>query len=500
MSSDHCSRTVNSSRSEHIFSFYQRYKPSDTVPASATPRIPDDEEMTMTTLEEEITAAGGPLGLLRAGRSGAFPFPIRPEFTNWRDEQEAWRTSAALMDLSHHMPDLTLRGPDVHRLLSAVGANSFRNFGAMKAKQLVAVGPDGSMIGDAILFGLGDEHVRVVGRPPALNWLQFHAETGGYDVEVHRDERTVQNPRGRELYRLQLQGPTAGPIYEKVNGGPLPEIPFFHMGRFRVGSHEVTALNHRMSGFPGFEFFGPYEEFESVRDTLLEAGAEYGLRQVGARAYASVATESGWIANTVPAFYSSPETRAYREWQSGRSFDANLQVGGSFAPDRIEDYYVTPWDLGYGHVLKFDHDFIGRDALEARKDEPHRRKAWIRWAPGEAARIVASYEAPGAERFKYLEMPAAFYAGAQFDRIEDVDGGLIGVAMLTSYTSNVRGWISLGMIDEAEWRIGREVRLVWGEPGGGSANPLVERHTQTAVRATIIDRPFAEGTEGSGNR
>jgi vanillate/3-O-methylgallate O-demethylase len=162
----------------------------------------------MPNLEEEINAAGGPLPLMRGGRSGVFPFPIKSEFTNWRDEQESWRTTAALMDLSHHMPDLTVQGPGCYRLLSD-------------------------------------------------NWVQFHAATGGYDVTAGRDERTVQNPKGREFFRLQLQGPTAAEIFEKVNGGPMPDIPFFHMGTFNVGKDEVTALNHRMSGFAGLEFFGP---------------------------------------------------------------------------------------------------------------------------------------------------------------------------------------------------------------------------------------------------
>jgi len=451
----------------------------------------------MASLDDEIQAAGGPLAMLRSGRSGAFQIPIRPEFTNWRDEQESWRSSAALMDLSHHMPDLQVEGPDVYRLLADVGANSFRGFGPMKAKQLVAVGYDGNMIGDAILFCLAEHVVRIVGRPPALNWVQFHAETGDYDVTVRRDERTIVNPKGRELFRLQLQGPTAGPIYEKANGGPLPEIPFFHMGRFKIGEHEVTALNHRMSGFPGYEFFGPYEELEGVRDTLLEVGAEYGITQIGSRAYASVATESGWIANTLPAYFSSPETAAYRRWQSARSFDATLQMGGSYVSDRIEDYYVTPWDLGYGHVLKFDHDFIGREALEARKDEPHRRKGWVKWHREDVARIVESYYEPGDKRHKYIEMPAAFYTGAQFDRIEQ-GGELRGLAFLTSYTANVRGWISLGVLD-ASLQPGDEVEVVWGEPNGGSRNPQVERHTQTKVRATVIDRPYSEGTQGSGH-
>jgi vanillate/3-O-methylgallate O-demethylase len=318
----------------------------------------------MPSLDDAISAAGGPLALLRGG-SGGFPLPIKSEFTNWRDEQESWRTTAALMDLSHHMSDLTVQGPDTCRLLSDLGANSFAGFGAMKAKQFVAVSYDGYMVGDCILFCLAENHVRLVGRPPALNWVQYHAETGPYDVTVRLDPRTANNPKGRrELFRLQLQGPSAGAIFDKVNGGPMPEIPFFHMGTFRVGKHEVTALNHRMSGFPGLEFFGPYEEFESVRDTLLEAGAEHGLRQIGARAYASVATESGWVANTVPAIYTGAAMKAFRQWLPARGFEGSLALAGSYVPERTEDLYVTPWDLGYGKIVKFDHEFIGREALE----------------------------------------------------------------------------------------------------------------------------------------
>ncbi len=88
----------------------------------------------MAHLDDQIREAGGPLALMRGGRSGAYPFPIRAEFTNWRDEQESWRTSAALMDLSHHMTDLTVEGPDCYRLLSELGANSFAGFGPMQAK------------------------------------------------------------------------------------------------------------------------------------------------------------------------------------------------------------------------------------------------------------------------------------------------------------------------------------------------------------------------------
>jgi vanillate/3-O-methylgallate O-demethylase len=455
------------------------------------------EKPKLVSLEDRINALGGPLALLRHPRSGVFPFPIRSEFTNWRDEQESWYRTAVLFDQSEHMTDLTIEGPDTYRLLSNLAINSFDGFGPMKAKQLVVCNYDGYVIGDAIAFCLGENHVRVVGRPSAHSWIQFHAETGDYNVSYRRDDRTVQNRKGgRELFRFQVQGPNAQAILEKVNGGPLPQIPFFSIGRLKVGAHDVTVLNHRMSGFPGLEMWGPYEEKEAVRETLLEAGGEYGLMQAGARAYASVATESGWIPGLTPAVYSGEQMRSYREWLPATGFEANLILGGSFVSDRIEDYYTTPFDLGYGFMAKFDHDFIGREALERLTDQPHREKAWLYWQRDDVARIFASLYEQGDRRFKFIEIPAAWYGSMQFDRIES-DSRLIGLSTTAIYSSNARSFLSLCIIDSQELVHGSEVSLVWGEPNGGSANFAVERHAQTRIRATIGGKPFAAHTEGS---
>jgi aminomethyltransferase folate-binding domain-containing protein len=80
------------------------------------------------TLEDRITEAGGPVRLLRGSRSGAYAFPMRSEYTNWRDEQRAWQTTAVLFDQSFHMTDIYFEGPDVPRLFSDIGVNTFRNF------------------------------------------------------------------------------------------------------------------------------------------------------------------------------------------------------------------------------------------------------------------------------------------------------------------------------------------------------------------------------------
>src|SRR6185437_2785106 len=100
---------------------------------------------------------------------------------------------------------------------------------------------------------------------------------------TERDERAAVNPGNRRLYRYQVQGPTALEVLEKVNGGPLPDIKFFNMGAITIAGHDVRALHHGMSGVPGLELFGPWAEGEEVTAALVEAGREFGLRQVGSR-------------------------------------------------------------------------------------------------------------------------------------------------------------------------------------------------------------------------
>ena len=180
--------------------------------------------MAYGNLEEKLHGVGSAVEMARNSQIGPYVYPAVPsEFSNWRDEQVAWRETSALFDQSHHMLDLQIEGPGTIELLSHLGVNTFENFAVNKAKQLVVCNPDGYVIGDAILFHLDEHTARLVGRPSAHNWVQYHAETGGFDVQVSRDERTAVNPTGgRELFRFQVQGPTAMQVLERANGRPLP--------------------------------------------------------------------------------------------------------------------------------------------------------------------------------------------------------------------------------------------------------------------------------------
>jgi len=447
--------------------------------------------MSYKSLEEVLKTVESPVKLLRNSQIGPYAFPVvRHEFTNWRDEQRAWRETCALLDLSHHMTDLYVEGPDALKLFSDLGVNTFSNFKLNQAKQFVACNPDGYVIGDAILFPLDKNKFNLVGRPPAHNWVQYNLETGGYDAKAERDERSFVNQGKRKVFRYQVQGPNAAKVMEKVTGKPVPDIRFFYMDTFKIAGRDIRALRHGMVGQAGWEIFGPWEHGDEVRDAIVNAGQEYGIRQVGARTYPTTCLESGWIPSPLPAVYAGEAMKGYRQWLSATGYEAMASLGGSFYSDNITDYYLTPYDLGYGSFVKFDHDFVGRKGVEKMAANQRRKKVTLVWNGEDVARVYGSLFQNG-DIAKYIDLPLANYATLPYDKV--LKGGkTVGISTYTGYTYNERAMVSLAMMDVEHSELGSEVTVVWGEEGRGSSKPTVERHLQAEIRATIGPVPISE--------
>jgi len=449
--------------------------------------------MTKANLQAVLDGTRGISHFLYNQQTGPNVYPgVPPEYTNWRDEQWAWQKNSVLFNQSYHMAELLLEGPDAMKLLSYLGVNSFANFPLDRAKQFVPCTPDGFVIGDVILFHLAENQFNLVGRIPVINWVRYHAETGGYNVKADLDERTAvrKDPTRRRNYRFQIQGPTAKKVIEKATGAPFPDVKFFHLTWTQIAGKKVRALRHGMAGQPGLEFFGPWDDGEAVRQALVEAGKEFGLRQVGGRAYSSNTLESGWIPSPLPGIYTGSELKAYREWLPADCYEAKASIGGSFYSDNIEDYYLTPWDLGYGHIVKFDHDFIGRAALEKKAKGPHRQKVTLALDSDQVTKVLATAFRK-TDKAKFVEFPSAVYSMHPFDRVL-ADGKMVGLSTWIGYSWNEGRMLTLAMVEEAFSKPGTEAALLWGEPNGGSSKPTVEPHIQVEIPAIVSPVPYAE--------
>lgn len=436
---------------------------------------------------------------LRNQKTGPNVYPGVPaEYTNWRDEQRAWSETCILFNQSYHMADLLVEGPGALKLLNHLGINSFNGFQVDKAKQFIPVTPEGYVIGDVIQFYLAENQFNLVGRAPTINWVMYHAATGGYDVRTELDQRWALRTDGRrKSYRFQIQGPKAMQVLGKALGTKPPGLKFFNMTSMTIAGRTVRALRHGMAGQPGYELFGPWEEGEEIRQALIEAGKDFGLRLSGGRAYSSNTLESGWIPSPLPAIYTGDSLKAYREWLPASGYEGTCSIGGSFVSSNIEDYYLTPWDLGYGPFVKFDHDFIGREALERKAGEPHRTKVTLALETEDVMRVLNSAFVKGGDRAKFLEFPSAVYSMHPFDKVLTPNGDMVGLSTWIGYTQNEGKMLTLAMVDAEHARPGTKVSILWGEENGGTRKLTVEPHVQTEIRAVVAPVPYSEAPRDS---
>ncbi len=453
-----------------------------------------------SSLEDIIQESGNIVEVLRNSKIGMYVYPgVAPEFTNWRSEQQAWRNSVVLYDQSHHMDEVFVEGPDAAAFLAYVGINSFDNFPTSRAKHIVPVTPNGHVIGDHIMFREREDKFITVGRAPTSNWIKFQAAIGKWNVRVSHDPRSDSRPDGKAIYRthyrFQIQGPDADKIFTKINGGPVPDLKFFHVAEINIGSRKVMALRHGMAGAPGLEIWGPYADKHYIQTTIQQAAREVGvdMHLVGSRAYSTNTAESGWIPSPLPGIYTGDGMlKEYRQWLGTDSYEAAGSIGGSFVSDNIEDYYTNPFELGYGFYIGWKKDdFIGKDALVKMKDAPtNRKKVTFEWNAEDVMKVISSSFDPSRElAYKWIDFPQPNYASSTADMVMHGDK-MVGMSMFNGYSYNERCVLSLGVVDSSVQE-GDVLEMVWGEPNGGSGKTSVEPHEQTTIRVRVSSTPYA---------
>jgi vanillate/3-O-methylgallate O-demethylase len=448
--------------------------------------------MAAQNLEQLLRSVENPVETFRNNDlSGQDQYVFPDEYTNWIEEQRAVRESCAVVDQSYHMEVLRIQGPDAVDLLAHLGINNFQGIRTRDPPQainLIMCNHDGYVIGDVILFYVGENEFSAVGENYVNNWIEYNAEISDMDVTTESLYDPYTEEGSPPEFRFQIQGPNALDVMEEVVDGSLPDIVFFEIDTVEIDGVETYALGHGMAATPGLEIFGPYEAHDDVLDDMLAAGEQYGIRQLGSKAYKTGKVGSGWFVMSIPAIYESDEMQGYREWLGTDSQEAQVSIGGSYVSEDITDYYMEPYERGQGHLVDFDHEFVGRDALE--EMERQRERVTFVWNPEDVVDVYASLFEEG-ETKKFLDLPdtATQWSKTHYDEVRK-DGEVVGLSKYPGYLYYTREMLSLGVVDVEYSDPGTEVTFVWGDT---SKKRGVERHDPTEVRATVAPCPYVRG-------
>jgi vanillate/3-O-methylgallate O-demethylase len=388
-----------------------------------------------------------------------------PQYTDWMDEQMSWKETCYIGDWSF-LRELVFDGPDALKLFSDISVNSFSNFRLGQAKHVIHCGPTGKVIAQGILIRTGEQ--TFINQSISTFHAEFMLKQGGYDATCHE----------RRTFNYQVSGPKALAVIETLTGSQaVRDIRFMNVGTIKIRGVEVRALRQGMAGEIGFELQGPEDCAGLVHDAVLTAGEAFGIRRLGHRTA---------MINHLEACYPTHAWHYLPDYHSTPGLLQFLQACGVYTPrlkgsqdgGDISDYYRSPYEMGWGRNVKFDHEFVGRAALEAEAANPRRSIVTLEFDNDDVADIAASLFAPG-DPYEPLEYPHPEMWTAWNDDVVK-DGAVVGVSTVPGYSFFYRRFLSLTYIDVALAVPGTKVEIVWGDPG----------KRQKRIRATVAPAPY----------
>lgn len=393
----------------------------------------------------------------------------KPEYTSWMDESMSWKETCYIGDWSF-LWERRFKGPDALKLLSAISVNSFAKFDIGQAKHVVHCDKSGKVIHEGILSRVDDEDFILFGRGGF--WADYRLRKGKYNA--------ISEPV--DLFNFQVSGPNAVAVVEKAAGESVRNIGFMRFRKIRIDGHEIWALRQGMAGEIGFELQGPIKHRDDVYAAILNAGTQYGIRRLGARVATINHLEACFptiVSDYLPAIFDDDMAEYLAEFDAAMPrFASTFNIAGSFEADDVSAWYRSPVELGWTKNIKFDHDFIGRNALEEEVTNPKRTMRTLVWNSDDVVDVYASLFKKG-KAYQFMDIPRDQRGFMYADKVIS-DGKTVGVATSRGYSYYFREMISLCTIDLSHSEIGTEVAVVWGEPG----------EPQKEIRARVAPAPY----------
>ncbi|MEL6820256.1 MAG: glycine cleavage system aminomethyltransferase GcvT [Calditrichota bacterium] len=259
-----------------------------------------------------------------------YEMPI--QYSGILEEHKRVRSSVGVFDVSH-MGEVIARGEKALDVVNRIVTNNVAKTVVGQAQYNAMCLENGGIIDDLIVYNRGENELLLVINASNIDkdfaWMQKHA-SDGVEFENISDD----------ISQLAVQGKDAITTLQKLTDVNLSEIKFYRFVEDKLAGVEMIMSATGYTGEPGFELYFPREYSEEVWEKIFKAGAEFDIAPIGLGARDSLRLEKKYC------LYGNDIDETINTYEAGLGWITKLKKG----------------------------DFIGRDALQAIKDEGIKRK------------------------------------------------------------------------------------------------------------------------------
>ena len=405
--------------------------------------------------------------------------PDESEYGWFEDAQAFHKTN--IIGTWNALVRVKVSGSDAAEVLQGLITNSFANFKVGCVKHALLCNENGKIVVNGIFIHDEPDTYIFTGGPHAL-WVKYQVE------KAAAAGKNVTSELINEC-SWSISGPTALYACEEACGESLRDLAFMHSKFVTVDGIRCRIIRQSMTAEIGYEFQAPMEYDEQLGRAITATGKKYGGVQYGGKGGLTQESESGFqqvMTDMLPAVCSqSPEDiefRQYMEQFAPGMFEFMMKRKGSYEFNDPSALYKSPIEMGEGFMVKFDHDFIGRAALEAEHANPKRVARKLVWNSEDVIDIYASMFQRERQPYPQLDMPHFPVSYMYADKVINREGNVVGWTSRNMYSPWYREYFCEACIDVEYAELGTELTVVYGDPHG----------PQKYVRATVAPMRYKE--------
>ena len=221
------------------------------------------------------------------------------EFTGINDEHMTVRQGAGVFDVSH-MGEIWVKGPKAEALLQHITTNDVAKLYDGKVQYSCMPNGRGGIVDDILVYRIDAQTYMLCVNAANIDkdWAHICEQGRAFGMEAGK---------GRELYnasdeicQLAVQGPLAMKVVQKMCAKPVEQMEYYTFRKMTVAGCDAILSITGYTGAGGCEIYVANEDGDRLWKALWEAGAEYGLKNIGLGARDTLRLEKGFPGHLLP--------------------------------------------------------------------------------------------------------------------------------------------------------------------------------------------------------